>query len=102
MGPASGRGERILPGCGGSLSSRSDQFPNDAGNLLKFCGFVEKIIRAGGEAFVAILRISVVGANQNTKPGTFRTYRSKYIDAAASRHLQIQDNHIGIHLLDAA
>jgi len=71
-------------------------------DLFEFRGFIEEIICASGEAFIAILGIRIVRANQYVEAGMVWTNRTENVETRASGHLEIEDHGVRFHLLDAA
>src|SRR5579859_1501765 len=84
----------------GTLGGAFDQLAENGGNLVEVRGLVQKVVRARGHAFISILRIRKVRANQHLQPGMPWPDRSQNVQPRASGHLQVQDDRIGIRLLD--
>ena len=71
-------------------------------DLFEFRGFVEEIICASREAFLAILGIRIVRANQNVDAGMVWTNRTENIQTRAPGHLEVENHGVRSHLLNAA
>ena len=84
----------------GALGGAFDQPAENGWNLVEVGGLVQEVVRARGHAFVLILRIWVVRANQHLQPGMPLPDRLKHIQARPSGHLQVQDNRIRIRSFD--
>ena len=88
--------------CRGGLCAISEKLMQKGRDLFEFRGFVEEIICASGEAFIAILGIRIVRANQYVEAGMVWTNRTENVETRASGHLEIEDHGVRFHLLDAA
>src|SRR5207253_3111338 len=83
-----------------SLCGTSNQLTENGGDFFKFRGFVEEMICAGGEAFIAILGIRIVRANQNAETGMIWTNCTEYVEAGASGHLQVKNHSVWLRFVD--
>jgi len=88
--------------CRSGLCPISQKLMQKGRDLFEFRGFVEEIICASGEAFIAILGIRIVRANQYVEAGMVWTNRTENVETRASGHLEIEDHGVRFHLLDAA
>jgi len=84
----------------GPSGSTSHQLPENGGNFVEIGGLIQEIVCAGGKAFVAVLLVWVVRANEYLQAGMTPPNRAKHIQTGTPRHLQIKNEGIGIHLLD--
>jgi len=71
-------------------------------DLFEFPRFIQEIICASGEAFLAILGIRIVRANQYVEAGMVWTNRTENVETGAPGHLEIEDHGVRFHLPDAA
>ena len=71
-------------------------------DLFEFRGFIEEIICASGKAFLAILGIRIVRANQYVEAGMVWTNRTENVETRAPGHLEVENHGVRFHLLDAA
>src|SRR5579859_2562629 len=78
-----------------------DQFAKDGRNLFEIGGLVQEQISAGGQTFLAILGIRIVSADQDVEVRTISADGAKHVEAAAAGHVQIKNDRIWLHLLDA-
>src|SRR5712664_4391237 len=96
-------GGRGLPSASGrrNLSLFLDQFTEDDRDLFKFSSFIKEEICSGTQAFLTILGIRVVRANQNIEVWMVRANSTEHIETATSGHLQIENAGVWHHFLDA-
>src|SRR6266568_5811892 len=77
------------------------QFAQYDGNLFKFGRLIKKEIRSSTQAFLAILRIRVVCANQNKKIWMVLANRAENIEPGPTRHLQVKNYSVRLYFLYA-
>src|SRR5262249_46125509 len=79
-----------------------DQLSQDGRNLSEFNGLIKEEIRPSSQTFLTILRIRVVCANDNLQVWIVCANSSQNIKPAASRHLQVENEGVRLHLLNAS
>src|SRR6267143_2073279 len=88
--------------CRSRLCTISEESMQNSRDLFEFRGFIEEMICASGEAFLAILRIRIVRANQYVEAGMVWTNRTENVETRAPGHLKVENHGVRFHLLDAA
>src|SRR6266700_2842585 len=78
-----------------------DQLAENLGDLFKFRGLIKKEIRPGAQTFLTIFSTRVVRANQNLKIRVVHTDRAEHVEATSPWHLQVENDGIRIHDVDA-
>src|SRR5712664_2870944 len=97
-----GTGVPSSASCRSRLCTISEGLMQKGRDPFEFRRFIEEIICASGEAFLAILGIRVVRANQDVDAGMVWTNRTENIETRAPGHLEVENHGIWFHLLDAA
>jgi hypothetical protein len=95
------RREFLSAGAGRNFDFLLDQLAQNGRNLVKIGGFIKKQIGSGRQTFLPIFGIGKVRANQNKEVRVCRANGAQNIEAAAAGHVQIEDQRIRPHLLDA-
>jgi len=88
--------------CRSGLCTISEELMEKGRDLFEFRGFIEEIICASGEAFLAILGVRVVRANQDVEAGMVWTNRAENVETRSPGHLEVENHGFRFHLLDAA
>src|SRR5215510_2286494 len=88
-------------GCGRNLNLFLDQLAQDRRDLSEFNGLIKEEIRSSDHAFLAILRVSVVRAHEDLQVGVVHANRAENVETAAPGHLQVKNEGVRLHFLNA-
>ena len=96
-------GWRVFPSaCAGrNFGFFLDQLAKDGRDLFKISGLVEEQICSRRQTFFAIFGIGEAGADDDIKVRMIVPNGTQNIQAAAARHMQIENQCIRFHFLDA-
>jgi hypothetical protein len=77
-----------------------NQFTEDRWNSFEFRGLIEEEVRPGSDAFLPILGIREIRANQDMKEGMTLADRAQHVQTTASRHLKIENYRVRLRFPD--